>query len=37
MSGRRGSGRSSEQNGRMWATVGEDDGAIVLSGACIAP
>ena len=27
----------SEQTGRMWATVGEDDGAIVLSGACIAP
>jgi len=26
-----------EQTGRMWATVGEDDGAIVLSGACIAP
>ena len=26
-----------ERSGRMWATVGEDDGAIVLSGACIAP
>ena len=26
-----------EQSGRMWATLGEDDGAIVLSGACIAP
>ena len=26
-----------EQTGRMWATVGEDDGAIVLSGTCIAP
>lgn len=26
-----------EQTGRMWATVGEDDGAIVVSGACIAP
>jgi hypothetical protein len=26
-----------EQSGRMSATVGEDDGAIVLSGACIAP
>jgi hypothetical protein len=26
-----------EQSGRMWATVGEDDGAIVLSGTCIAP
>src|SRR5262245_56558025 len=26
-----------EQNGRFSATVGEDDGAIVLSGACIAP
>ena len=26
-----------EQTGLMWATVGEDDGAIVLSGACIAP
>lgn len=26
-----------EQTGRMWATVGEDDGAIALSGACIAP
>ena len=26
-----------EQTGRMWATVGEDDGAIVLSGACISP
>lgn len=26
-----------EQTGRMWATVGEDDGAIALSGTCIAP
>jgi hypothetical protein len=26
-----------ERTGRMWATVGEDDGAIVLAGACIAP
>ena len=26
-----------EQTGSMWATVGEDDGAIVISGACIAP
>jgi hypothetical protein len=26
-----------ERTGRMWATVGEDDGAIALSGACIAP
>ena len=26
-----------EQTGQMWATVGEDDGAIVISGACIAP
>jgi hypothetical protein len=26
-----------EESGRMWATIGEDDGAIVLSGACIAP
>jgi hypothetical protein len=26
-----------EANGRMSATVGEDDGAIVISGACIAP
>ena len=26
-----------EQTGRMWATVGEDDGAIILSGACTAP
>ena len=26
-----------EQTGRMWATIGEDDGAIVLSGACITP
>ena len=25
-----------EQTGSMWATVGEDDGAIVISGACIA-
>lgn len=26
-----------EQNGQMSATVGEDDGAIVISGACVAP
>jgi hypothetical protein len=26
-----------EENGRFSATVGEDDGAIVLAGACIAP
>ena len=26
-----------EQNGQMSAMVGEDDGAIVISGACIAP
>ena len=26
-----------EQTGRMSATVGEDDGAILISGACIAP
>ena len=26
-----------EQTGRMWATLGEDDGAMVVSGACIAP
>jgi hypothetical protein len=26
-----------EQTGSMWATIGEDDGAIVISGACIAP
>jgi len=26
-----------EQTGQMSATVGEDDGAIVMSGACIAP
>ena len=26
-----------EESGRMSATVGEDDGAIVISGACIAP
>ena len=26
-----------EQTGQMMATVGEDDGAIVISGACIAP
>jgi hypothetical protein len=26
-----------EQTGQMSATVGEDDGAIVISGACIAP
>ena len=26
-----------EENGRMSATVGEDDGVIVISGACIAP
>jgi len=26
-----------EETGRMSATIGEDDGAIVLSGACIAP
>jgi hypothetical protein len=26
-----------EESGRMWATVGEGVGAIVLSGACIAP
>ena len=26
-----------EQTGRMWATIGEDDGAIVISGACISP
>ena len=26
-----------EQTGRMWATIGEDDGAIAISGACIAP
>jgi hypothetical protein len=26
-----------EQSGQMWATLGEDDGAIVLSGACIVP
>jgi len=26
-----------EQTGRMWATVGDDDGAFVLSGACIVP
>lgn len=26
-----------EQTGRMSAVVGEDDGAIVVSGACIAP
>ena len=25
-----------EQTGGMWATVGEDDGAIVIAGACIA-
>jgi hypothetical protein len=24
------------QTGSMWVTVGEDDGAIVISGACIA-
>jgi len=26
-----------EQTGSMSATIGEDDGAIVISGACIAP
>ncbi len=26
-----------EETGQMSATVGEDDGAIVISGACIAP
>jgi hypothetical protein len=26
-----------EETGRMSATVGEDDGALVLTGACIAP
>jgi len=26
-----------EQTGQMSATVGEDDGAIVISGACVAP
>ena len=26
-----------EQTGGMWATIGEDDGAIVLSGTCIVP
>jgi hypothetical protein len=26
-----------EQTGRMWATVGEDDEAIVPSGACLTP
>ena len=26
-----------EQTGQMLATVGEDDGAIVISGTCIAP
>ena len=26
-----------EQSGRMTATVGEDDGAIVISGTCIVP
>ena len=26
-----------EETGTMWATIGEDDGAIVLAGACIAP
>jgi len=26
-----------EQTGQMSATVGEDDGAIIISGACIAP
>jgi hypothetical protein len=26
-----------EETGQMEATVGEDDGAIVISGACIAP
>jgi len=26
-----------EENGRFSATVAEDDGAIILSGACIAP
>ena len=26
-----------EQTGQMSATVGEDDGAIVISGVCIAP
>src|SRR5262245_1114863 len=26
-----------EQTGQLWATIGEADGAIVLSGACLAP
>ena len=26
-----------EQSGQMMATVGEHDGAIVMSGTCIAP
>jgi hypothetical protein len=26
-----------EETGYMWATIGEDDGAIVISGACVAP
>ena len=26
-----------EQSGQMWVTLAEDDGAIVLSGACIVP
>ena len=26
-----------EESGRMSATVGEDDGAIVITGACFAP
>ena len=26
-----------EKTGGMWATIGEDDGAIVVSGACVVP